>query len=159
MFEEAAAAAEPLNEPTRLMWRYFSKNGGTRCSDIFDKISNTDVVEVFNSEQQLCFVNFNFFEHVSFTLEQIFYMTWHHATKRDPAIQQRLLETSRRILAGEIRQTFDPGIPGHLVEEVDTQLLLKYQIHMKWASPVFTESKNSGFIVVLEVRNAAKQNS
>ena len=139
-------------ESPRLLWRYLVKIGGAPCSDIFDKISETDVVEVFSLCQQLCYVNFKFFERDEFHPEQVFTLTWHNATTRDPVVLRKMKEYAGKMLSGEQNSTFDPGLGWHKVKEVGSELQVTTEMLIKWVSPIFSNHKISGFIVVLARR-------
>ena len=50
-FDEAVANGERLTDSPQLVWRYFRKTGYTPCSDIFGKITDSDIVELYGLEQ------------------------------------------------------------------------------------------------------------
>jgi hypothetical protein len=157
IFEAATAAEEPLANPSRQLWRYLSMNGLTPCSDFFGKLSETDTIHVYSLDQLLVFVSLNFFDHVSYTLEQIFCQIWHQATRRDPAITEQLSVEVGRLIRSDAPRTFDPRNPWHLVEELDTELSFKYLLRVKWISPLFSDRKLAGFVAVVGFREANAQ--
>jgi hypothetical protein len=153
VYEEMIAAKEELTNSKRILWRFLSRAGITPCSDIFDKIGDTDIVEVYGPNHIHLSQNFNFFDWISVTLDRIFCEAWHETTRRDPIVAKTAYETISRIMTGEFRNTFDPQIPWHWLEELDSELLFKFQIHIKWASPIFYNRQVTGFILVNECRD------
>jgi hypothetical protein len=152
LFRELMEAGEKLTDSPKFLWRYFRQSGSTPCSDIFDKISETDVVEIYNLEQVHVFQNLNFFDWISVTLEEILCVPWYEVSTRDLKIAARLYELAGQMLSGQIRQTIVPDNPWHLVEEVSSVLRLKFDLQVKFISPVFVNHEVRGMIVVNQCR-------
>lgn len=157
IFEEAQAAEESLKDGRLLLWRYFKKNKITPLPDLFDKISETDLIQVYSPEQYFLFASLNFFDHLSCTLEQIFYGKWNQMTRREPQIIRQIVNAYGQILSGEIRKTVDIGNPWHLVEEVGTEMLLKFWLRIKWISPAYAGQELANIIVIAAVSGNEKR--
>ena len=153
IFEDMLEAHEPLENPSRHLWRFLLKSRITPCSDLFDKISKTDTIQVFGRDLRLVFASLNLFDHVSFTLDQIFDETWQTAVKREEKIAQDLYVDFMQMFSGEIRQTTECKTPPHLVEEVGTEELVKSRLHIKWLSPAFSGDTVSCIISMVEIVN------
>ncbi len=153
VFDEVLAHSEKLTDSPKLLWRYLNKIGYRPCADIFDKIEDNDVVEVYGSDQIHIFQNFNFFDWISIPLEQILSLTWYENTKRDAEIQKALFREAYRVISGEVKTTFSPNVPWHWIEEIDTVGLHRFEIQIKWVSPIFSNHQTIGFICVNECRN------
>jgi hypothetical protein len=152
LFEETLGAKERLTDSPRLLWRYLVKSGLTPCSDIFGKIEETDVLNVYGLDQDLIFQNFSFFDWTSFTLEQIFFEKWYKATQRDPAVTRQVYEAAVKVFSGESKGTVDPEIPWHVVEEVESELLFQFHLRIKYISPLFVNQNIAGLLAVNECR-------
>jgi hypothetical protein len=152
LFEEIIAAGEKLTDSARFVWRYFTKCGGSPSSDIFGKIHEGDVVEIYSTEQIHLFQNLNFFDWVSSTLESIFCEPWFQTTKRDSEAQLLIYAAALRIITGEVRETLDPKVPWHLIEEIDTEMNLKFHLRLKWISPVFKNQQLESIIAISECK-------
>jgi hypothetical protein len=150
IFEHMIVAKEPLANPARQLWRYLLATKQVPCSDLFDKIKPMDTIQVFGVDHRLLFASLNFYDHVSFTLEQVFCETWHQAVRRDRAVEETLYTLFMRIISGEIRHTMQ-GEPPHLVEEVDTELLLKSDLRVRWISPAFSKENDSKLVSIISV--------
>jgi hypothetical protein len=153
IFEDTVVAREPLEDTGRQLWRYLIKRKLVPCSDLFDKISKTDTVQVYGNDFRLLFASLNFFDYISFTLEQIFSETWQNAVVRDPLIIQQLTVDFTQIFSGKIRNTVEPSAPPHLIEEVETESLLKSDLHVKWMSPVFANDKVDCIVSIVGIVN------
>jgi hypothetical protein len=139
IFQETVEAGEALANPSRQVWRYLMKTRQVPCSDVFDKIRMTDTIQVYGSDHRLSFVSLNFYDYVSFTLDQIFAETWHSAVRRDAEIEQRLFEALIKAFSGESRQTVEVDVPRHLVEEVESESLLQSWLLVKYISPIYRD--------------------
>ncbi len=153
VFGEVLAHDEKLTDSPKLLWRYLNKLRYTPCPDIFDKIQDTDIVEIYGSDQIHIFQNFNFFDWISIPLEQILSLTWYENTKRDAKIQKLLFKEASRIISGEIKSTFVPNVPWHWIEEINTNGQYRFEIRIKWVSPVYSNRQLAAFISVNECRN------
>jgi hypothetical protein len=153
IFEDTLGAGEALENGSRQLWRYLLKRRLVPCSDMFDKISKDDTIQVYGTDLKLQFASLNFFDHVSFTLEQIFSETWQSAVTRDAKVSEGLYVEFTRLFSGEIRHSLNSNSPVHLIEEVDTESLLKSHLRVKWMSPVFLNDKVDSIISVVEVIN------
>ncbi|MGZ3683359.1 MAG: hypothetical protein ACXVCI_05880 [Bdellovibrionota bacterium] len=154
IFEETLAAGEKLTDSKKLLWRHFSRSRFAPCSQLFDKIRDTDVVEIYGLDQIHLFQNLAFFDWISVTLEQIFCEAWYVLTKRDPGIEKMLYEIAQKIAAGGLQETIDPGVPWHLVEELNSEKMMKFQYKLKYVSPVVSAGQLCAFVVVSEAKKA-----
>lgn len=152
IFEETLAAGDKLTDSRKLLWRHFSRSGFVPCSDLFDKIGDTDVVEVYGMDQIHLTQNLNFFDWIGFTLEQLFCQEWFTLTRRDKEVEKYLYEVMVRIFSGEITTTVAPEAPWHLIEETDSELMNKFFLRVKYASPVFSGGKLCALVAINECK-------
>jgi hypothetical protein len=160
IFENMLSAGESLENPARQLWRYLLTTKQVPCSDILDKINPTDTIQVYGVDHRLLFASLNFYDYVSFTLEQVFCETWHKAVRRERKVEETLYASFMRVISGEISHTIE-GEPPHLVEEIDTEMLLKSDLRVKWISPAFSKENNSklvSIISVVEISNHQEKN-
>lgn len=153
VYEEILAAGEEILDSPRFLWRFFVKCGYVPCSDIFGKIGDTDVVEVIGMDQVHIHQNLNFFDWVSVTLDQVFCMTWNEMSTRDLSVEKLIYDTVVQMMSGASRTTMDPGVPWHEVKEIDTEMMLKFDLRLKWISPVYLKQKLVCLIGISECRN------
>ena len=147
-FEEVLAGGHRLVDTPQLLWRSLRRLGYVWESDIFDKISPGDVVQVYSAEHRMVFWNLRLMEMVSFTIEQLFCTPWWLMGKRVPDVSQGLVKAIEAVLTGSIPGTFDPGIEDHVVCEQDTAEMQTFKIHIKHFSPLRRDSRIVGFMVI-----------
>jgi hypothetical protein len=157
LFHDLLTAGEKITDSPRLMWRYLTKNSMVPRSDIFEKMKDGDVVEIYGMDQVHLCQNLNFFNWTSISLERIFCETWYQATRRDPQFETGLYETARSIFAGETRNSVTPQQGWYWIEEIDSEKLYKFQICIKCVSPIFQDGKVCGLISVNECRDLTAQ--
>src|SRR5665213_990167 len=95
---------ERTTDSTKQLWRYLKLNRLSPCSDLFDKVTETDVLQLFSPEQTLLFVSTNIYDIVSFTMEQLYTQTWYESTKRDPVTEHLLAQAAMKVFAGEFNE-------------------------------------------------------
>ena len=86
------------------------------------------------------------------TLEKVYLDTWYNISKRDQSQQQIIAQHAIRIFSGTQRETVYPGVAWHLVEEVDSEMLLKFELRVKHMSPIFHNHQVAGLIAISEAR-------
>jgi hypothetical protein len=148
VFAEVKAEGNSLRDTPKLLWRCLSRLGWTPTEDIFDKIEDGDVVEIYSLQQVGLFRNLCFYEYVSFTLEQLFASTWYELTERDPEPTRKLYEMAMGFIRGEITQTIDPQVQPHVIRELRSARLLDIEITMRFCAPLKHKRDLSGIMVV-----------
>jgi hypothetical protein len=150
--EETLAAGDDAIDSARLVWRALSKFSVVPAADTFARLTKDDVVLIYNEKQSVMFWNLQFFKYSSFTVEQVFCGKWWMFTKRDEAIFKNLSELVRKICTGEINGIFDPGIPGHMVEELQTEEKLKTWHEIPWGTTLTKKGEAAGFLLTHRIR-------
>lgn len=148
----AAAAKEDLGNSKQLLWRYFQKSKLTPCSDLFDQIAADDVIEIYSTDQVHMWQNLNFFNWCSITLETLYTEAWYNFSKRDIEYSKQLALLGAKIFSGEFKTTIPSRVPWHLVEEVNTEMMLKFELEIKVMSPVFQNGSIAGIVLVNRCR-------
>jgi hypothetical protein len=153
IFESMLGEGHSLRDTPKLVWRYLHKLGLTPQSDIFDKITDDDIVEVYLVEdgaQRQVFRNLKFLECVSFTIDQIFGADWRVTTTRDEKSAGKILELAVGVMTEKITGTLalDSLIEKHLLQEVDSPELFTILIQIKYISPVKRNGKVAGAFVI-----------
>jgi hypothetical protein len=150
IYREMMIAGEKLTDSPKLLWRFFARNGLTPCSDIFSSIADKDVVEIYGLNFKHVFVNLNFYDYISATLEEIFCNFWYEVVRRDQAIEKQLMDMAGFIAGGGLTKTMSPGIAKHIIEEIDTEKNFVFTLYMKKISPVYSKQQLDSFIVLTD---------
>lgn len=147
LLDEMASAGEALNDSPRLLWRSLRRLGWVPRPDIFDKIEDGDVVELYDSSKIQVFRNLAFFNFTSLTLEEIVSFPLGVMFDIDPNATDFHIKTAERIIRQEITETerFDIG-PYETREKAGERLRIR--IHPKWISPVTHANTCVGVIAI-----------
>lgn len=147
--EETMAASESAINTKQLLWRALRRLSLVPRPEALDLFGDEDVVLIYNEEQLVMFWNLQFFKHSSITVEELFFAPWYNFTKREPAMQQKLMQMAQDLLSGRITGTFTPDVPEHLVEEVDTLECLKVMMAIPCGS-ILTKNGNWGGVLIVQ---------
>ncbi|OFZ18453.1 MAG: hypothetical protein A2X94_00470 [Bdellovibrionales bacterium GWB1_55_8] len=147
IFTELRDEGCSLKDTPRLLWRSLNRLRLIPEKDIFDKISDEDVVEIYSLDHRQRFRNLKFFEVCSFSIEDIFAVEWWNVTRRDPEIERKLYDIGQGFVTGKTDKTIEIGIPEHVFEEVNSTELLKCKIQLKYMSPLRTDGRLSAVMV------------
>ncbi len=152
VFEETRAEGYKLVDSPKLLWRSLRKLGWTPQSDVFDRIGDKDVVNVYSSEQVQVFQNLNFFDWVSLTLEELYANPWHQYSRRERHCAELAYQSAVEVFHGVRASTFSPDIPEHYVEEIDTAENRKFYIKIHTASPLRQNGNVVGLLAINRCR-------
>ena len=139
-----------LKDSSKYLWRTLKHLGFIPCSDIFNRITDGDVVIIYSTEHKQVFQNLHFFELVNLTIEELYCSEWYKYTQRPEWAQKALFEAGNAVFSGQAQGTFDPGVEEHLAEEVnpDGGPTARLRVKVKWMSPVKKDDQIAGVIVV-----------
>jgi hypothetical protein len=153
VFAELRAEKTSLRNSTMLLWRCLRRLGLTPQSDIFDKIGDENVVEIYSLDQRQIFHNLKFWEFISFTIEEVFGSEWWKLTRRDPKISEQLYEFAGKMATGQITVTTAPGIEEHLIEEIRGANPGRMMVNILYMSPLSANGQLAAIMAVNSSRN------
>lgn len=135
-----------------LLWRFIRRMGYTPTSDIFDLITNEDYLEIYDQEGQQIYRSLNYFDLVSFTIEDLVTLNWKTDFKRDRTVLLHLLEVTVRFATGRLHKTYScDNVPTHQVKEMIGQKYL-HELGLKYISPMKVAGKTVAFIATSKAR-------
>lgn len=135
----------------QLIWRAFSKLGMSPRPDIFDKITEEDVVEVYHWDFTTSFKNLKFFEYISLSLEEIYCLPWTEQARFSPRQVLFFLEMNTKLKMGRYRDTFRPRFGHYTFREKRGEKRL-IEIRIRWISPVLCDGVKSAMVFVNRAR-------
>lgn len=144
-----AASSEGLhpNSP-QLIWRIFSKMGIIPQSDIFDKMSEEDTIEVYHTgDSTSSFKNLKFFEFVSLSIEELYTLPWMDQWEVSSKIFLMFLETQTKINLAQYKRTFSPIFHHYQLREKLGEKRT-FNIHLKWMSPIIFNGERKAIVVI-----------
>lgn len=68
--------------------------------------------------------------------------------KKSQFLSNQLAMLGGKIFSGEFKTTVPSNVPWHLFEEVNTYMILKFEIEVKVMSPVFQNGSIAGILLV-----------
>jgi PAS domain-containing protein len=148
VFDEVRNEGCSLRDSPQLIWRNLRKLRWTPRSDLFDKIEESDVIEIFSRDHRGLFRNLAFYEILSYPLEELLAATWFELVHRQEEMTQLLFECAGKILSGEIRETTAPEIPEHCFYETRSPELLHFSMKLRLVSPLLADGQVAGFIAL-----------
>lgn len=138
-----------LKDSPSFVWRAFRRLGLTPRSDLFSKLTDEHIVEIYSSENVQLFRNFKFFEYCSYTLEELLTIEWWGLFERDPKVTMKLFEYAGRIFAGEITENFVPDLGVHYIRELQSHDKMTMEYNIDLAGPLY-QNKRPQAVIVLE---------
>ncbi len=149
---EQVSEGYALKDSPSFTWRALKALGYTPTSDLFEKMKDHHVVEIYSSEGVQVFRSLTFFKHCSYTFEEIHSLEWWTLFDRPAEISQTILDATVKIFTGATKDIFDPGVPAHLVKETQSEERLLNTFKMDWIGPLF-HHKRAEAVICLETIN------
>ncbi len=146
ILNECVASGENPKNSAQILWRILKKIKATPEMDIFDKIENGDVVEVYFDDHVQIFRNLEFFNFCSFTVDELLCGKWYNLYKRDFVTTLKMLRMAFKLLSHRLDKTVAWNIPEHVFDEVGSEEKLRHKIVLKYASPIKSQGKMIGAI-------------
>lgn len=135
------------NSPLFLL-RMLKKLGMQTPMDVFDKLKENSIVEMYDMRNVQVFRNLNFFKVCSYTLEELMSREWWQLYERAPHDTQEIFLYVSRILSKEITSTCDPGIPTHPLKEKESARRYEMNYTCDYLSPLMVGSDVVGVLAV-----------
>lgn len=143
----ASASEAPINS-AQLLWRALKRYSLVPGADIFDHITDDDVVIIYGEEQQTIFWNLQFFKVSSLSVEELFFGKWYEFTRRAPEIQEKLYKLAVDVISGKVTGNFVPDVPPHEVQEIDSLEKIRTLMALPMASVLTKDGKFGGILVI-----------
>jgi hypothetical protein len=145
LFNEMKSHGESLVDSPKLLWRSLNRLGWKPKSDIFDKMADGDIIEVYTLERMQVFRNLAFFDVVSLTLEELVSFPLGIAYEIENHALDFYVQLSEKAAAQEITNTHLSPLRPYLVKEkLGEKLTVK--VTPKWISPVYQNNIVVGII-------------
>jgi hypothetical protein len=153
VFDEAIAQGESVRDSRCQVWRLLNRLKFVPTSDIFEKIGEDDVVEIFSvSEESHVAWNLRLMDFVSYTIEQLLCIPWWELAERPPEIMRAIQETVGKIVSNEVTETLISPFPIHIFAEIGSEERFKIEVEIKYVSPLRQAGRNVGFLSVTRGR-------
>lgn len=140
-----------LSDNLSFTWRAFRKLHFVPRSDLFNEVTDSDVLEIYSKDMCQLYRNLRFYEHCSYSLEELYCLKWWTLFQRDEKITQSLMESVTQVLSGESEGNVYPNVGPHIVQELSSEAKLVNRYEPRLLSPLFCNKKVEGLFVVMRL--------
>lgn len=153
IFDEIQSQGGNITDSRSLIWRTLSRFRLVPDASIFDKMGDTDVVEIYSLPENFHMAwNVRLVEQVSFTAEQLLCVPWWELGSRPPDIMAELHQIAIGLASNKITETVENPVKRHVVQEHGSHELLTIEIQVKYISPLKRGKVNYAFMVINDCR-------
>ncbi|MDB5036697.1 MAG: hypothetical protein JWQ35_225 [Bacteriovoracaceae bacterium] len=140
----AGAQRIQMNESRKLTWACLSHLNLRPCHDVFDKIKEDEVIEIYNRDHIQIFRNLRFFELCSYSVYDILVFDWPTLYYRNAKILEKVFEqTQKSFNSGSSTKSYE-NIPIHELTERFSDEKRSFSIEMGVHSPLFRTDREGG---------------
>nr|BDT28462.1 hypothetical protein BHI3_19280 [Bacteriovorax sp. HI3] len=151
LIKECIRAGETPSNKT-LLWRLLQKTRLVPDDEIFDKISDGDLVEVYFTDHTPMFRSLEFYRDFTFTVDEALCLRWYQLCKRDFVITLKFMKFIFLGLRGNNPKTQVIPIGEHYLDEKNTERKLRFLVHNKYLSGLMKNGSIHAGICVTRVR-------
>lgn len=102
----------------RMAWAQIRRHGLVLCSDVFEKLEDTDIIEIWDAKGHQLFRSFHGLKFFSYTLEEMFAYPFFELFERESAeLEVEYGQVFSKLIRGETQTTIQVDIRPHLVRE------------------------------------------
>jgi hypothetical protein len=136
-FEDASRAGIPKYKSVDLLRHFLSKSGWVLADEVYSRLSDGDVIEVYSPTFTQLFRNMRFLEICSYSILDIYMYEWPELYTRPQSITEALIhECMRSLQAKPGENFFGDSVPNHFLEEVFSEERRVFEIEQKFISPI-----------------------
>ncbi|MCB0404323.1 MAG: hypothetical protein KDD51_06020 [Bdellovibrionales bacterium] len=124
----------------KIFWNILKRLGLRPSSDLFDRLNNRDVVEVYTDSYLQIYRNLRFLELCSYPLDHVFSYQWPELFERHKHLNMELYGLTAEILAGKLKGSVPVQQETHLVKEVFSCENRSFWVEHNFISPLYSAS-------------------
>lgn len=138
---ELILSAEPSREDysynRRMAWSQIRQLGLVLCSDVFEKLEDDDIIEIWDASGKQLFRSFHGLKFFSYTLEELYSYPFFELFEREsPDLEVAYGTVFSKLISGETRTTVAVDIPPHVVREKRSRRKRTALMTPKYVSPL-----------------------
>lgn len=146
--EEQIAEGYKLKDNFTFVWRAFRKLGYVPRADVFNFMSDDDLVEIYSKDNKQLYCNFKFFECCSYTLEELYSLEWWNLYERDPAMTSKIFNAASKVISGDVTESYVPQVEPHLLKEIRSEEKRVFMQQIKLMSPLKRDKRVDAILVI-----------
>lgn len=151
VLNECIMSGEDAFDNRVLLWRVFKRLGGTPQDDLFDKIDNDDLVEIYFTDHTPLFRNLKFYREFSYTVDEALCQTWYQFCRRDLIVTLKTMRFALKFMR-DGRHTVPWTIPPHYVDEKGTSMEYRALMKQKYLSGIHYKGELKAIISTSDVK-------
>lgn len=124
----------------KIFWNILKRLKLRPSSDLFDLLSNQDVIEVYTDSFLQIYRNLRFLELCSYPLDHVFSYQWPELFERNQQLNLELYGLTAEVLAGRRKRSIPVGQESHLVKEVFSSENRTFWVEHNFISPLHSAS-------------------
>jgi len=154
---EVLSDGKSLGDSPTFIWYGLKKLELRFSSDLFEYITNQNIVELYNRDNVQIFRNFDFFRVTSYTLEDLLCRPWVELFARvNPEHTQSLIDTCSKFYSRELNEVVPLSHVGvHRIIETDSPYSFKVDAVINYLAPLFDQSRNPVGCIAIETATLA----
>ncbi len=133
------------------LWKLFKRINCAPADDLFDKISDEDIIEVYFTDHTPIFRSIKFYRETSYTVDEALCSTWYDFSKRSLIITLKVMRKVLTFIKKNHHLTMPYNVPGHVIEEVGTEFQLRHWMQMKYISGAHKNGKLAAVISISSI--------
>lgn len=145
---EHLGEGQALRDSKRFTWRVLVKMNLVPTSDLLNKISDGDIVEIYSCDNTQLFRNLEFFDVCSYSLEELFCVEWYRLFHRDEHISKMIGQKLQELLDYKHPEGFENAFPEHTVTEIFSDEKFQSLVFMKLVAPLYQNKRIVAFICI-----------
>lgn len=142
----------PIQE-SQILWRILRAQNWSFPSDLFPKLRDSDIIEIYNLDFIQYFANSTFMENCSYDLSDISAHTWPELFTRPQDYTNQVINKIDQVISNPVSKTVDFNIEPHTGEEIFSLERRKILINMGVIAPLFDFTKKPvAFICTIKLK-------
>lgn len=150
IFNECIMSNEDIHDNRVLLWRVFKRIGAAPQDDLFDKIHDDDLVEIYFTDHTPLFRNLKFYRDFSYTVDEALCQTWYQFCRRKLVVTLKTMRFALVFIKSGGRETKAWSIPAHYVDEKNTEKEYRVLFKQKYLSGIHSDGELKAIISTSE---------
>jgi hypothetical protein len=149
IYERFLGAQRPLLDSWGILNEFLPRLNFDPAPDLHGFVGPNDYLAVYDLGARILLLGPNHFQHMSYTLEDLYCRNWMELLRRDEKIEKLLFERLFAFIQGKRTHTIsNEDIPPHIIVETQSSGRHSVTVESKAYSPLFRDGKPAGVLVI-----------
>jgi hypothetical protein len=139
------------------LWLFLNKLRWQYSSDLFEKLKDDDVIEVYSMEHTQIFRSYMFFKYCSYTLDKLYSKPWFDLYHREASVQKEAFQWLEKFLMGELKGVSRLELPIHWLSELASTDPYHLKLKYDWVG-VLTDQygQTAGYVISSRILSSCR---